>query len=230
MHYYIDGYNLLFRQVHAHDDLQNSRELLIQEINKKAALLNLDITIVFDSTFQISEGSRTHFQNLEIIFTDHGETADELILNLLKNARHPGQETVVTSDRRLASEARRCQAHTENVGSFIQRINKVYKKKLNKIDSASKEIKPPPAPIGSAPAAALSQEDQKDYERIFEAHYQELIKNEPVKPPKEDIRSPKKMRRKNPFQEDNSPAIDAPTQMERWLKAFEERLENKGKL
>jgi predicted RNA-binding protein with PIN domain len=230
MHYYIDGYNLLFRQVHAHDHLQNSRELLIQEINKKAALLNLDITIVFDSTFQISSGSRTHFQNLEILFTDHGETADELILSLLKNAKHPAQETVVTSDRRLAAEARRSQAHTENVDSFIQRINKVYKKKLNKISSLSKEIKPAdPTPIGSSPApsTALSPKDQNDYESIFEANYKELIKNEPVKPPKEALTSPKKMRRKNPFQGDPSSAIEAPTQMERWLKAFEERLENK---
>ncbi|MBA2368563.1 MAG: NYN domain-containing protein [Candidatus Protochlamydia sp.] len=226
MHYYIDGYNLLFRQVHAHDHLQNSREQLIQEINKKAALLNLDITIVFDSTFQISTGSRTHFQNIEILFTDHGETADELILTLLKNTRHPAQETVVTSDKRLASEARRCQAHTENVDSFIQRINKVYKKKLNKKNALLNDIKGSSAPpFPSSPPPPLSPEEgiQNDYERIFEANYQELIKNEPVKQTKEIIMSPKKMRRQNPFQEDASSAVDAPTQMERWLKAFEER-------
>lgn len=218
MHYYIDGYNLLFRRVHAPDDLQKSREQLILEINKKAALLNMDITIVFDSTFQFSEGSRTHFQNLEILFTDHGETADELILSLLKTAKHPTQETVVTSDRRLASEARRCQAQTENVDTFILRTNKVYKKKQQKIN-APKEIKP----IKIQVSQCSLPDEESAYERIFESNYQELIKNEPVKAPKEEIVSTKTMRRKNPFKEKPSPAADAPTQMERWLKVFEGR-------
>ena len=65
MHYFIDGYNLLFRIVHAGDDLKTQRDELIQDLIHKVNLLQLDVTLVFDSQYQNDEGSRTHHDYLK---------------------------------------------------------------------------------------------------------------------------------------------------------------------
>src|SRR4051794_8621543 len=77
MHYLIDGYNILFRLLHGSDDLQSQRQAFIYDLNKKISLINLDVSIVFDSTFQIGGRSRTHYDALEILYSAEGETADE---------------------------------------------------------------------------------------------------------------------------------------------------------
>src|SRR5947208_15902015 len=126
MHYYIDGYNLLFRLVPAVDNLRKERESIILDLNKKVLLLNLDISIVFDSTFQEGERTRSHYQGLEILFTAEGETADEYIIDEIKHTPKPHLETVVTSDKKLASIIRRNSGHTESIEEFLLWLNKAY--------------------------------------------------------------------------------------------------------
>src|SRR5262249_6721100 len=146
----------------------------------------------------------------------------EFILDELKNASSPQQETIVTSDKQLAWRARRRLAQTESVETFMLRLNKSYKNKLRKLELPKKTTplpaKSPPAPSHPETKAETSQDY---YVRIFEASYEELVKQEkekaPPKPP------PKKQRqKKDPFAEP-APPIEAPTEMERWQKAFEER-------
>ena len=57
MHYFIDGYNLLFRLLHGSEDLQSEREAIIYELNKKISLIKLDVAIVFDAAYQIGGGA-----------------------------------------------------------------------------------------------------------------------------------------------------------------------------
>ncbi|MCE2982516.1 MAG: NYN domain-containing protein [Parachlamydia sp.] len=217
MHYYIDGYNLLFKLSHP-AILQAARERLIEDLNQKAALLNLNATLVFDSTFQLSEASRSHFYHLEILFTAHGETADEHIIDIIKNLRSKGQATVITSDKHLASTIRHLGALTEGVDAFTQRINKSFKKKIHK---PKKET---PLLVSPAPTPDEVKEEvpSDPYERLFEARYQELLLKEPIRTPKPEIISKKKKR--SLFENPPSPQQKAANDMERWLKAFEERL------
>src|ERR1700722_447984 len=104
MHYFIDGYNLLFRVVRAliDEDLQQQREKIIADLSHKISLLNIDATIIFDSYYQKGLRERSFSQSLEVLFTDEGETADECILDELKKCPHPRNEMVVTSDKKLA--------------------------------------------------------------------------------------------------------------------------------
>ena len=59
------------------EELQKQREAVISDLSKKISLLKLDASIVFDAAFQIGGASRTHYNDLEILFTAEGETADE---------------------------------------------------------------------------------------------------------------------------------------------------------
>jgi len=129
MHYYIDGYNLLFRVLRSGSDIRKQREEITLDLEKKASLLNLDITLVFDSHYQEDDNTRSHFKSLEIIFTAKGESADEFILQKLKESTNPSQHTVVTSDKILARLCRLRLGNTESIDEFLGKIGKRYKNK-----------------------------------------------------------------------------------------------------
>lgn len=250
MHYFIDGYNMLFRLMQdAKDALQIQRDAIISDINRKAVLLNLDISLVFDSAFQIGGRTRGHFNYVEINYTAEGETADEYILDELKHSSHPQQETVVTSDRELARRARYLSAHTESIEAFVLRLNKAYKKRelrLKKVGS-----KPPPqpnikarsavqmplsdisAPIINPPTINLPRDAPLEayteyYERVFESEWQEILaqdeirRAESAKAATEGKPAPRKPRQKrDPFKAPPRVEPSSTNEMERWLKLFE---------
>ncbi len=239
MHYFIDGYNMLFYIKHAHDDLQSQRESIIHDLNKKISVTNLDISIVFDSAFQIGGPTRSHFGKLEILFTAEGETADEFIVDEIKNSPHPNQETVVTSDKKLAWRVRNRSAHTESVEDFIFWLNRVYKNKLRQLKKG--KLPPPrlslqlPTPP-SRPPLANSIIPSKDapleaytdyYTHVFEAEWEELQQQEnnqksSLSTGKRPPRKPRSIQ--DPFQTPSPPEPKAATEMDRWLKLFEKRL------
>lgn len=147
MHYYIDGYNLMFRILRADDDLQYQREQIVQDLNQKINFLKIDATLVFDAQYQRELGDRHHLQLLEIRYTDHGETADEFIIDELKREKNPREHTVVTSDKKLAWRARRLGAKTEKVEEFIRWLNKRYKKRLVRKEPEKKKVEKKEKPI-----------------------------------------------------------------------------------
>lgn len=239
MHYLIDGYNLLFRLLHDEKDLQSEREAIIYDLNKKISLIHLNASIVFDAAFQVGGRSRSHFDALEILYTAQGESADDYILDEIQNSPSPHQETVVTSDKKLARQVRLCSGHTESVEDFIQWLNRSYKNKLRQANK-EKQAPEPRTPLQKPattrpifPEKGAPLETYTDYYAgVFEAEWQEIQKVERLV--KESIpasaplkRPPRKPRPKNdPFAEHPSEASSEATEMERWLKIFEERLKN----
>ena len=241
MHYYIDGYNLLFRLLGSKGNLQNQRDLIIQQLNDKISLTHIDATVVFDAPFQAGGYERFRFGELEILFTNQGETADEYILNELQHSSKPRQEIVVTSDKTLAMHARHFLARTESVEAFMQRLNQLYSNKQKKstqdqhksYNISNKEAeRPKPAPkiqhVGVTEKILQSIKKSSEttleyYEYIFETRLQECIEEEKTSLKKEPSKPSKKARKKiSPF--DSPPNnVEAITQMERWLKIFSER-------
>lgn len=236
MHYFIDGYNLLFRMKNAKDDLASQREAFIYDLNKKISLVKIDVSIVFDATSQIGGRTRSHFHELEILFTAEGETADEYILEEIHNSLSPQQETIVTSDKKLAWYARRCSARTESVEDFMSWLNRAYKNKFRQVKKTKSPVsfpsQPPslsPVPQSKIPLKGAPLEAYKDhYERIFEAEWQEMVQQEQIR--KQEAKAAQKhvprtpRRPKDPFQKEADPEEKAKTEMDRWLKAFEKRL------
>ncbi len=143
MHYYIDGYNLLFRTSNSNlTDLQAQRKSLIDSLNVKIAGLKLRVTIVFDSQFLPGEGSRGHFHHLEICFTPAGVTADDYILQELQYCFTPEKVTVVTSDKDLAQKARNYSAETKSIEEFLNWLNSRHKRLKDQKKIIKAEINP----------------------------------------------------------------------------------------
>ena len=234
MHYYIDGYNLLFRMLRASDEnLQIQRELVIQELNNKIQFLELDVTLVFDAQYQYGESTRTQLNYLEILFTSSGETADDFIISELKACRTPLQETVVTSDKKLAWRARRKLARTESVEEFFEWINRRYKNKKKQKKREKEEGQSPTliAPKPIAKPAVPTKPSTKDsveecfgfYLNEFEKNFEEVSKTKPISDASKVEIKPeihKKLRKPKENVEKGIP------DHERWQKAFEERLSN----
>lgn len=196
MHYFIDGYNLLFylfgASVH---DFQARREKLIQELNLEIEFLSLDVTLVFDSHFAPGEGSRSHFRHLEILFTPEGISADDLIIQKLSHSRDARKEVVVTNDKKLALRARQHLASSQSLENFLNWLTRRYSnKKRNKVkpigllkkasssnlppspSKAENLEEPPQMPI--KPQEKIVEGSLEYYLETFEAAHEALIQEE----------------------------------------------------
>lgn len=206
MHYYIDGYNLLFRTARLRSSpLQQSRETLIAEIQKKSALLQMQITLVFDAAYQEENLSITHYRNMEIIYSSYLQTADDLILNILKELKNPRSCILVTSDNRLAWKARHLLVKTEKVEDFLQTFNRRYNKKLKDTSPTAPVLKPRlPHKIPTLSPSPLKSR-QEEYEEIFNAEFEAF----------------EKARKKSTKKEEKPPQKQL-SDFDRWLQIFTE--------
>jgi len=219
MHYIIDGYNLMFRTLRANDDLQTQRESIIRDLNAKIHIVNLDVTIVFDAHYQKGESSRSHLQHLEIFFTEHGQTADEWILNYLKHEKKPQQQIVITSDKKLAWQSRRKGAHTLTIEDFLKELNQRYKNKLKQQTISPKLIQSKKIEKINPVIKTISKpKNEYDYYlEQFEIRSKELAESAPQK----SLLSKKKYKKRKIAEKE-----DCLSNIERWKKAFERHLED----
>lgn len=97
----IDGYNLIGIY---HRDLQKQREFLIKKLLKYTELKRHRIILVFDGYKSGYPERRVLNQgNLKIIYTGHGESADDFIYSFLRVTKN--EWVVVSSDRAIQKEA-----------------------------------------------------------------------------------------------------------------------------
>lgn len=242
MHYFIDGYNLLFRFLHNDNTFSEQREAIIHDLNTKVEILELEVTLVFDAQYQLGEVSRSHFDNLEILFSGHGQTADDLILEEIKRELRPRQVVVVTSDKKLAWFARRCSAQTESVEIFMSWLNRRYKNKLRNLKNPknislsalsvkkqNEETKQPAEkskPKPKHPSATSSPEECFDY---YLEHFQtEAIKIAESYVKKKQIRTESRTKTQTKPKHKEKKQVEDPIydHTERWLKIFEKKFDN----
>jgi predicted RNA-binding protein with PIN domain len=128
MHYWIDGYNLLFslpKGTHQKESFEARRKALISEINRQAEELALKITLVFDGTSDSPE-YLSHYKSLELLYTR--QSADEAILERVRMSKFPQEICVVTSDKELFSKAKELGALTLSLKNFLSLLSKKHKK------------------------------------------------------------------------------------------------------
>jgi len=119
----IDGYNLIGMKGGMGGALDIQRSKLIQVLKRYSEIKGYPILVVFDGwrsgLSQIQE--ETH-GGVHVIFSRHGEKADEIIKRLafkLKSAC-----VVVSSDREVSRHAESCGAVSIRAGEFDQRLEK----------------------------------------------------------------------------------------------------------
>lgn len=237
MHYYIDGYNLLFRSHSGNvdaNDFRSCRESLIDILNAKIAGLKLHVTVVFDSQYIPGEGSRSHFKHLEILYTPSGMTADDFILRELQFCPAPERKIVITSDKLLAAKARHCNARTESIDEFLGWLNKRHKNKLKPGKPKHPKPKPKASPAPAAEESLLAQPElpvvikSKDlppgsveyYLAQFEKNLEGLSHVESKKPLSTAPKRQPKRKKKNIVVAEKHTGL---SEEERWLKIFQER-------
>lgn len=220
MHYYLDGYNLLFRIDRSTHRLQDQRLNIIQELNEKAKFLNLSITIVFDAHYQNNELTRTHYDYVEILFSASKETADERILEEIRNVTSPRNITVVTSDKKLAWFARRCMAKTESVEIFIKWLNKRF---INKI----RHLSIPQTPFKIKPIKKIKEnkipKKNASIESCFNYYLDTFSQGSEIK---EISFKEIEIKKEESIEVEEQPYQKPVSEIERWQLIFEKRLEN----
>lgn len=213
MHYFIDGYNLMFRLSMMKETLQAEREQFIADLYAKIQVARLDVTIVFDAQYSEGLGSRSHLDCLEICFTDEGETADDYIINELGSTPNPREEIVVTSDNNLAWRARRMHAKTEQVEEFMRWLDHRYRKKKKDLPNDYVIKEPPKIQLPEEVTPPQTQEELKAsesyYLKAFEKKFKELE-------PKRNLPYPKN--------KSSKPKEEIESDTERWQRLFETRL------
>ena len=117
----VDGYNVL----HASRWLVSSwkgvdRSEFCRLVGKLARHSSEKITVVFDAVASEPDASRANVSNIEVIYSGHGRTADDVIIKLIKASSGPRELTVVSSDREIKSAAKRRGCKVRSAAEFIK--------------------------------------------------------------------------------------------------------------
>ncbi len=143
MRYLIDGYNLLFKSSKRKLSLENKRRALIEFLNELAKELSLQITVVFDGSSEDRAYLKSHFDRLELVYTEKKQSADDYIYEEVAHFPNKKNVTVVTSDRGLEQ---RCKLHgieVYSISSFFQLLQKKKGKKTRKSQAKNPFVESP---------------------------------------------------------------------------------------
>jgi predicted RNA-binding protein with PIN domain len=120
----VDGYNVIGSEKGLRGDIEARREDLIGRLARYQALKGYSMTVVFDggrSGWADEHGELR--QGIEVVFSRHGETADEVIVRM---AEELGSAClVVSSDREVARRVRAAGGVAVSVGEFGARLAQV---------------------------------------------------------------------------------------------------------
>ncbi len=123
MHYIIDGYNLFHKFFSEEDEFQSQRETLISWIENLSNEYDFKATIVFDSSNKHNEIERSHKNNISIIYTSYGTSADDFIIELIKFHNFPYKPVIVSSDKTLCLNCRMQKHEHISVYAFIKKYS-----------------------------------------------------------------------------------------------------------
>jgi predicted RNA-binding protein with PIN domain len=116
----VDGYNVTKRGF-AEMSLEQQRKRLITGLGGIAAQTGDEITVVFDGAERV-HGLPPAPRGVRVLFSRKGDTADELIRQLVR-AEPPGRPIVViSSDREVADGVRRHGAYPMGADSLLRRL------------------------------------------------------------------------------------------------------------
>lgn len=140
MHYWIDGYNLLFRLTKNYREMKQNERKLLAALNQSIILLKYKATVVFDGREKDPpEALRRNFDALALIYTPHHQTADDYILKALEDSSDPAKEVVVSSDYELLRKAKQKGAQVLTIEEFVSRLVKKRQKKKSTTEKKFQE-------------------------------------------------------------------------------------------
>ena len=118
--YIIDAFNVIYAVASLKGSSRPHHDLIsFIRNNKLAGSINNKVVVVFDGTFR--EDIYASERNFKIIFS-YPKSADEAIVQCVKQISTRGEVVVVTNDRALASAAKERGAKVKAVEEFTKKI------------------------------------------------------------------------------------------------------------
>jgi predicted RNA-binding protein with PIN domain len=119
--YLVDGNNVMGQQVGWHRDKRAAAESLARELARLARATTSRVMVVFDgpAPAEATEAPR----DVEVWFAGTGRSADDLIVELIKERADRTGLVVVTSDRRLRDRLARLGVELLRSGEFRARLD-----------------------------------------------------------------------------------------------------------
>jgi hypothetical protein len=110
-HLLVDGFNLIRRDPQLSEterkNFYGAQEIFVQRLSAYGRAGGHRITVVFDGTNSPNPARHRTLKNgVEVIFSARGETADEVIVDLVERTASKSGLLVATADRSLASACR----------------------------------------------------------------------------------------------------------------------------
>ena len=160
----VDGYNLIrqWPELAMLDraDLQSGREALLQELRGYQRAKRHRVTVIFDGRERggISGGTEKA-GGIEVRYSRQGETADEVIAQLV--AKAGAGAVVVSSDREIQAAARRHGAAPLPAEEFIERIES---SRIAALKGGDEDDRPPKS--GKGTAHRLPKRERREERRL----------------------------------------------------------------
>ena len=124
----VDGYNVIHADPDLKralgSDLESARRALVRRVKRYLETKNVRVTVVFDGRGGIADVDVKIPGRLQIMYSPTGQTADDLILEILETSSNPREYVVVTSDMAdIGRTARSLGASVLPSPAFLSRIN-----------------------------------------------------------------------------------------------------------
>ncbi|HEY0001930.1 MAG TPA: NYN domain-containing protein [Actinoplanes sp.] len=121
-HLIVDGYNVTKRGF-AEMSLEQQRKRLITGLGGIAAQTGDEVTVVFDGAERV-HGLPPAPRGVRVLFSRKGDTADELIRQLVRAEPAGRPVVVISSDREVADGVRRHGAYPMGADSLLRRLSR----------------------------------------------------------------------------------------------------------
>ncbi|MHC4712589.1 MAG: NYN domain-containing protein [Planctomycetota bacterium] len=111
LHILIDGYNVLHASAGTDHDwthlsLEEARNAILVFLSGAIHARQEKVTVVFDGSGRIDDFPRTrNLRGIEVVFSEPGVTADEVICQIVSAAPNPRSVLVVSADREIRRHA-----------------------------------------------------------------------------------------------------------------------------
>jgi len=118
----IDGHNLIGKLPDLRLDDPQDEQKLVARLQPVAQNLRKPITVVFDPGLLYAPPQRSPAGLVRVLYASQGQTADRVIVGIVRKARRPQEVTVVTSDRELTSLVRAEGAQVLTSEAFVAQM------------------------------------------------------------------------------------------------------------
>ncbi len=124
IHLLIDGYNLLHQipelSLLMQEDPEAARQALLSKLRTYQKIKRHKITVVFDAWGREEPRTESNQKGIRVIFTAHGEIADDLIKRVAAKERE--RVVVISSDRAIRSFVENHGALSMSSRDFLERL------------------------------------------------------------------------------------------------------------